>query len=244
MTSLNLQTQPKSKNNLRFVRPEIVNPEDTVKRINEILAQLKEQLKLDGIYESSKYVSIVMYYLALRAQVEILEYLNDGVLSCPIVWDRSTGLPCHPSMAADVRKFVEKLEIPDLLKAVLLSFSEWTIIQSENFLCCCGKDSRQIKVQLDIMINNALRISDGRLIIKKIIGIKSDNEDHLINHYNFSEKSVVDKNIYKVWICENTICVTDGRVEMEYICSECTEQFDILKFSSLVWQLFNQMPSL
>jgi len=243
MISLNLQTQPKSKNNLRFVRPEIVNPEDTVKRIKKISIQLEEQLRFSEVCGSPKYVSIVMYYLALRAQVKIIRYLNDEHLSCPIIWSGATGLPSHPSMAADVRKFIDKFETLDLLKAVLLSFSEWTIIQSENFLCCCGKDSRQIKVQLDIMINNALRTSNGRLIVKKIIGIRSDNEDHLINHYNFREKSKVDSNIYKIWICENTICVTDGRVEIEHICSECTEQFDVLKFSSLVWQLFNQMPS-
>jgi hypothetical protein len=243
MTSLNLQTQPKPESNLLFIRPEIVSYTESIERIKKISTQLGNQLRLSSIYESPKYVSIVMYYLALRAQVYILKHLNDDLISCPIVWNSTTGLPSHPSMVADIRKFVEEFEIPDLLKVVLLSFSEWTILQSENFLCCCGKDGQQRKVELDVMINTVLRSSDRKLMLKMIVGIRSDNKDHLRNHYDFGEQSKVADDIYKIWICENTICITDDRVKIECVSSECAELFDNLMFSTQVWQLLNQMPS-
>ena len=174
--------------------------------------------------------------LALKAQIKVLEYLNDQYFNCLVPWDKRIGLPSHPSMVADAQKYVEFFPCSEGLKSVLNSFLGWSLFAKEELLCCCGGSLlKPYKVSLEIMLNHVLRVEkidgDYFLVIKQLVGIKCSDKGHLKNHYNFGKMSRVIDNLSMIFIAETGISLKSDKIDYRFISSQKAEQFNLEEFA-------------
>ena len=189
-------------------------PSGAVARSEVITNQIE---KLLGADIKPELFAARVYCLALRAQQKILGYLNSDSFYCQVLWDDRTSLPSHPSLAADAAKCGEVFDLPTESRALLNSFSEWTVLRSEKLEgCCCSGKPRD--VLLDIMANTVLRADTDWLTVKLLLGIRTNDENHLEKHYGFKRQSQVSDDIGIIFACENRVRVQrDGLVAVEPI---------------------------
>ena len=186
-------------------------PSGAVARSEVITNQIE---KLLGADIKPELFAARVYCLALRAQQKILGYLNSDSFYCQVLWDDRTGLPSHPSLAADVAKCGEVFGLPAELRALLNSLSEWTVLRSEKLEgCCCSGKPRDIL--LDIMVNTVLRVDADWLTIKLFLGVRTNDEKHLEKHYGFKRQSRASGDINIIFIGENRMRVLNGIVVLE-----------------------------
>lgn len=138
-----------------------------------------------------------LYILALSAQEEMICSVNDGFIASDIPWDTGADIPSVSSTIGDAISYAERLKDPKdhFLKALLLSFSGWTLLSTEKKECACGKGrledlSVDVLVQTDLKIDRGKKESGDHPAINFYIGVQSDDQDHLERHYSFKEKSV------------------------------------------------------
>lgn len=177
--------------------------------------------------------------LLLKAQLKVLEYLNDQYLNCPTPWDKRTGLPSHPSMVADAQKYSKFSQCSEGLKSVLDSFFGWSLFAREELLCCCGGSLlKPRKVSFDIMLNHALRVdqinNDYFLVVKKLVGVRCSNKGHLKNHYNFGRMSRVIDDLSMIFVAEDGFNLKSGQIDHGFISSQKADQFNFEEFSRRV----------
>ncbi len=178
-----------------------------------------------------------VFGLALKAQIKVLQSLNSQYLYCDVLWDQDTGLPSHPSLVADVQKFPEILEHPELLETVLKSFASWTLLQRQEIDCCCGGDFKLRKVLFEIMLNHILRVEGNSLIITQLVGVRSDDQKHLKKHYSFSKQSKRADDMHIVWSCANKLTPNDGSYSLSSLESQCAKEFKVEEFAKMIYQL-------
>lgn len=220
-----------------------LDPPDFVARTDKIAVRLKKEIEQK---KSPDFLAAAVYYLALKAQIKVLNYLNEDNFFCQAPWDLKTDLPSHPSLAADVVKYGELFDAPFRLRAFLCSFSGWTLFNQEILKGCRCRVAKGENVSLDVMANAILSVKDASLTVKLLVGIKSDNLDHLIKHYGRNEKnenatkqSRVDDQLYIIYICENRIIVNGEEIFVEpisYFLPENKETFDIKCLEEIVWR--------
>ena len=189
--------------------PGFILPGEAIARLDKIIDFFKSLCMAQGAHAASK-----IFLMALMAQRKVLANLNDENLYCQVLWDERTGFPSHPSLAADVAKYFEIFNTSDWLKALLNSFSGWSLFRQEKILCCCGRKERI--VSLDIMINTILSVSsvpkssiNSSLEIKLLVGVKTDDMEHLKMHYNIKKQSKVDGGLYIIFNCVNSVAIAD-----------------------------------
>ena len=206
-------------------------PNEAISRLDEVINQLK--LKL-GENNQPNLLAAQVFCLALEAQKKVLAYLNDDNFYCQVPWDPATDLPSHPSLAADVAKYTELFPVSADLKALLNSFSGWSLLHHEKLpACCCGRKERP--VDSDIMLNAILKSDNGSLTIKFLVGVKSGDNDHLEKHYNIKQKSQVVDGLIIIFICENRIIVNSSdESTIEVLNFSHAEQFDVSVFEGMV----------
>lgn len=195
----------------------------------ESIARIKNILGVD--MSGSNTVTLI-----LKAQMKVLEYLNDNHLNCPVPWDKRTGLPSHPSMVADAGKYTKLFQCSDGLKSVLDSFLGWSLFAREELLCCCGGSLLKPRnVSFDIMLNHALRVDqigdDYFLVVKQLVGVRCSNKWHLKNHYNFGQMSQVLDDLSMIFVGEIGFCLKPYGIDHRFISSQKADQFNLEEFS-------------
>lgn len=167
------------------------------------IAVLKNELigKLAGLDNSKgEYFWLSLYILALCAQEQLISSLNDELISSSIPWDMESDLPLISSTIGDALSYAERLKDPKdyFLKALLLSFSGWTLLSTEKKECACSKGKLQ-EISVDVLVQTNLQImkipkewpQDWPYIdVNFLVGVQSVDQDHLEHHYSFKKQSV------------------------------------------------------
>lgn len=200
-----------------------LDPPEAISRINNLADQISSALERRVIKNS--FVALSIYYLALKAQQRVVEYLNNDTFYCQVLWDSRTNLPSHPSLAADIAKYRDVFTVSPHLRALLESFSSWATLQKEEMECCCGGSVKPRLVSLEIMINTILKVEEDRLIIKFLLGVKSNDSNHLVNHYSFSKQSEVMDGLHIILICEEALEIKCEEIRYGGLSYKCTEWF-------------------
>lgn len=210
-----------------------LTPKESISKIDQITDKLK--LVIQGT-AGQNYLPLRVYLLGLLAQRKIIEYLNDDNLWCQVVWDSATGLPSHPSFAADLVKYTETFKTGDILEAILNSFSGWTLLQREESLCCCGGGERM--VSREMMVNTVLKAGEDGLVIKLLVGVRSGDLKHLEHHFKIGKPSRVDGNLYIVFTSENQIRYNENSgLILEKINLDSDELFSVSAFEEIINRL-------
>lgn len=195
----------------------------------ESITRLKNILEID--ISSSNTVTLI-----LKAQLKVLEYLNDKNFNCPVPWDKRTSLPSHPSMVADAQKYTKFFQCSEGLKSVLNSFLGWSLFAKEELLCCCGGSLLKSRhVSFDVMLNHALRVdrigADYFLVVKQLIGVRCGDRGHLKNHYNFGKMSQAMDDLSMIFFAEAGFNLRSNKIDYKVIASQKADQFNFEEFS-------------
>src|SRR3989344_3697608 len=191
----------------------------------DIITKLKDIL---GVVGSDNNIIILL----LKAQMKVLEYLNDQHLNCLVPWDKRTGLPSHPSMVADAQKYAKFFQCSDGLKSVLNSFFGWSLFAEEKLICCCGGSLLKPRdVSFSIMLNHSLKVdkigADYFLVVKQLVGVRCNNKGHLKNHYNFGKMSQVLDDLSIIFITEAGFNFNSNESHYRFISSQKADQFNL-----------------
>lgn len=162
---------------------------------NELISKLTNVDKSKG-----KSFWLSLYTLAIAAQERLISSLNDELVSSSIPWDVESDLPLISSTIGDVVSYAEKLKDPKdhLLRALLLSFSGWALLTTEKTECTCGKGKLE-EISVDVLVQTSVQIMrvpnepplDWPYIdVNFLVGVQSDDQGHLKNHYSFKRQSI------------------------------------------------------
>jgi len=215
--------------------PAFLNPQEAIEQLNVITSRLL----VAGESRSHEFIASEVYILALMAQAKILNYLNDENFFCRVLWDPRTNLPSHPSLAADAGKYGETFNSFPELKSILNSLSGWALLRQEKISCCCGRKERI--VELDIMLNTIMKVEGGGLSVKLLAGVKTDDNDHLEEHYNLKSQSRVEGDLYIIFTCENLISLDGGEVVIEPVSFSHAERFYVPELEKQIRGLVSQL---
>lgn len=178
---------------------ETIDYEEALSRI----AVLKNELikRLNGFDKSKgEYSWLSLYTLAICAQEQLIFSLNDDLISSSIPWDMESDLPLVSSTIGDAVSYAERLRDPKdyFLKALLLSFSGWTLLSTEKKECACGNGKLR-EIPVDVLVQTNMQIMkitkeaplDWPYIdVNFLVGVQSDDQDHLEHHYSFKKQSI------------------------------------------------------
>ncbi len=144
--------------------------------------------------------------LALDAAAATIRRLNTEDFSVPVLWDAQADFPTTAVIAADAFKYTELFECPPFLKALLASFSGWTLLQKDQPI---GRSRRSrkyppdktqssvvwIPTVFDIMINHGLKIIANQLEFKQLVGVRCEDmtSDALAEYFRLVESSHPEK---------------------------------------------------
>lgn len=228
----------------------------TAIRYNEALDKIKtlknrfiQELNSLGQAERSngQFLWLCLYILALSAQEKMICSLNDGLIASDIPWDTGADIPSVSSTVGDAVSYAERLEDPKdhFLKALLLSFSGWTLLSTEKKECACSNGRLQ-DLSVDVLVQTDLKISRGRAkeygdhpIVNFYIGVQSDDQDHLERHYSFKEKSVRHEGLIIIHRSAGYRYGVDGNIYSPSNSHRQAEQFRAHKMAELLSGLIN-----
>lgn len=243
---------------IKLAPPKPIHYKEAIERLKKISEQLKQELNKHNLYDilASRAFSIF-----LDAEIKTLEYLNDENLNCFVPWDESIGLPSPPTMIADVKKYAEdkllicpprdfsgspfipgvtvvvkpRSIIDHFLYSLLNSFYGWTRLSEEIFpSCVCSTNNLNgRKAELEIMMNHVMRLEDNALLIKELVGVRTDDE-HFEKHFKMQKPSARDPNLYIVWICTNKISCSGGTVKIFPLSKESDDTFNAQKLEKIM----------
>ncbi len=228
------------------LKPKILGYSESLERIRNILGKFERKIREMGNpknHSDSKwwqvFLPLVSFYLALRAQEKALEYLNDKHLNYGLAWDENIGFPSLPSLAADAGSYVKYLKPEGELKIILESFSGWASFSRQKTRCACGGNSFSLRdVFLEIMINHVLAVQGESVLVKQLLGVKSDDASHLEHHYNnFKKKSERIDGLFMIWAVENEISAKEEAVEVRCMKANCADEFNFIGFGNKISKL-------
>ncbi|MBI2676449.1 MAG: hypothetical protein HYX21_00635 [Candidatus Yanofskybacteria bacterium] len=175
-----------------------VDPFEAVTRIKNIVGQIASF--------GQSCLALKAYAIALQAQAVVLPVLNSSpLLVSKVYFDKALNLPSYSPMLADLVSYCSKFEPEPMLKAVLDSFSGWSVLAVQKFEDCrCNGDP--VTLELKIRVHHSHEVKNSKFFIEQLLGIESENKEHLQKHYGgFNQKSVADPNIQIVSISRISI---------------------------------------
>lgn len=181
--------------------------------------------------------ALIILCAACIAQFHTIKKLNNETINCDVPWDQRTGFPVHSTIIADAQKFCELFHPPPCLETLLRSLSRWTTFSHEEFKCCCGRGWKLRILFLEIMVNTFLDVTEKGLMIKQIVGIKSDDRKHLQEHYNQKRGSHIFHDLVIVGEEASVVCVMDNKLSSHFLISWYSDQFDHEEFRKKVRSL-------
>ncbi len=204
---------------------EVIGYKEALSRIKVLKNELIN--KLAGL-EKSKGESfwLSLYTLAICAQEQLISSLNDELISSSIPWDMESNLPLISSTIGDVISYAERLKDPEdyFLKALLLSFSGWTLLSTEKKECACSKGKLQ-DISVDVLVQTNIQIMkipkewplDWQYIdVNFTVGVQSDDQDHLEHHYSFKKQSVRHEGLVIIFSSKGGMFRTEGNRAFNY----------------------------
>lgn len=195
----------------------------TIERLDDILKRLKSRTS----YEAA------VLRIVLSAQRAVLGRLNDEHLSCKVGWDRRTGLPSHPSLIADIQKYVDLFKPSRIEKMLLRSFGGWAVLGHQTMDCACGRGFKTRTVAMDFMVNTMLRVENNTLLMKQLVGIRTDDPAHLSHHYDYGKASKRVDDCSIVFESEGKI-TNKNSLSVRHLSQKSAGQFNADKFVKLV----------
>ena len=191
-----------------------VDPFEAVTRIKNIV----EAIASSG----NSSLALKAYAIALQAQADVLPVLNSNpLLISRVYFEEAFNLPLYRSMLADLISYCRKLEPEAMLKAVLDSFSGWSVLEIQKFEGCrCSGDP--VNLDLKIRAHHSHEIRDGKFFIEQLLGVESENKIHLEKHYNgFSRKSVAAEDSIQIVSISRASIQLQG--EHDHVLRNCYE---------------------
>ena len=217
-------------------------------KINSLRDALDEQL--NNIDRSTgQYLWLSLYVLALSAQERMVDSMNDDLIASDIPWDSVVDTPSISSTIGDAVSYAERLKDPKdhFLKSLLLSFSGWALFSTEKKECACGKSNLK-EIPVDILVNTSLTAvtnsSSSGLALSFVVGVKSDDQEHLEGHYSFKKKSIRDDGLIIIHDSRGGVeaCATGRFRPYREMCSDSlnqAEQFRANKMAEILDRLIN-----
>lgn len=172
---------------------EAISYKDALDRIGVLRSSLIK--KLNSLHNNERsadqYLWLSSYILAISAQELMIGSMNDDLIASDVPWDKEADIPLISSTVGDAMSYAERLKDPKdhFLKALLLSFSGWTLLSTEKKECACNKGKLQ-EVSVDVLVNTNMARTKSLIKIGFFVGVQSDDPNHLESHYSFKEKSV------------------------------------------------------
>lgn len=224
-----------------------LSPSEAVIRLEKIICRLDRRI---GETIKPEELAAGACLLALAAQRKFLICQNDSVLSSMVLWGDKTGFPSHPSFTADAASFAKTLPAEVFcsegqkaegresfaeLKAILGSFSAWTVLKKEELPCWCGGSKRIVNIE--VMANVALKAVDAGLSARLLIGIRTDDQNHFQKHYSSSRLSRAIDDILIIFECENRIILNGENVLVEVVELKFSDEFSLTNFTEMLRRL-------
>ena len=216
----------------------VVDYKESLVRLRRLIGLINAKIASgDARLVGQSFKLLKVFELALQAQARIVDALNDDHISCPIVWDELTGFPSHPTLAADLNKYVEILQSSDeVLVAILRSFSGWTFLAKETSPRCFGSFFGLKNVQMNIKINHILSSVDGRLGLKQLVGVDSPNlnQKELERYFGCGRSSQVIDDLFIIFDRRWLTREAGGVLEVSELKTEKTPLFNLEKFEAMI----------
>ena len=176
---------------------EAISYKEALKRIKNLRDTLinKPVDKVDR--SNSNCFWLTVYILALYAQERMIGSMNDELIASDVPWEGKSNIPLISSTVGDAISYAERLKDPKdyFLKALLLSFSGWTLLSTEKKECACGNGKLR-EIPVDVLVNTNIQANpEGGLNMEFFIGVQSDDQEHLERHYSFKKQSVRDNSL-------------------------------------------------
>lgn len=181
--------------------------------------------------------ALLILLSAFIAQYYTIKKLNDEVINCCVPWDQRTGLPTHSTIIADAQKFCELFRPPPFLELILCSLFQWTLFTRQEFKCCCGRGWKMRTITIEIMINFFIGVTEKDLVIKQIVGIKSDDRKHLQEHYDRKRGSRTFNDLVIVGEEVSAVCMEENRRFLQFYSSWYSNQFAYQEFRDAIQSL-------
>ncbi|MBI2063404.1 MAG: hypothetical protein HYT65_00210 [Candidatus Yanofskybacteria bacterium] len=216
----------------------IIDYKEGLGRLHELIDLIRGKIAIgDSTLIGKNFGFLKILGIALEAQHKLIGYLNDELISCPIAWDETTGFPSHPTLAADLQKYLEIFKPQDdVLKTILRSFAHWELLVQETSVRCCGSITKLKTVKMDIKINHVLKTEDGWLSFKQLVGVESADLSHqeLRDYFDFRRPSKNIDGLMIIFSREWLLRAKDGELETKEVKTEKAELFNLEKFQNMI----------
>jgi len=208
-------------------KAQTIAPNTAIQRINGLAKEIAWRNVGDSL-------ALKAYAVALSAQAEAISRLNrEPELVSAVYFDETTGLPVYSNTEADLMTFCHMFEPEPMLKAILDSFSGWSVLGIQKFEGCrCGGDL--VNLELKIRLHHSHEVKDGRFVIEQLLGVESDNQAHLDKHFSgFSRKSKAQENIMVVAISKASIKL-EGEYQLWVEEEKCANEIKIDQWKAIL----------
>lgn len=171
---------------------QFISYKESIRRAGRISEGLREKI-ISPWYDYPAWYACLHLYLLLKSQMRFLERVNSEDISCDVAWNTVTGFPSHPSLLADVKKFLTLEKCPPLQRPLIGSYERWMPFSRERTTCACGPLMKERGVQVYVLLRSNLRREDTYLRMWHYIGARSRDMDHL--RFHFSEPEIWAKDM-------------------------------------------------
>lgn len=182
-------------------RVEAIGYKEALSRIGSLRDTLINKPKVKVDRSKGDFLWLTIYILALFGQERMIDSVNDELIASDIPWDSEMNMPMTSSVVGDVTSYAERLKDPKdhFLKAMLLSFSGWTLLSTEKKECACGNGKLR-EILVDVLVQTTLKITMFQgvkmcLQVEFLVGVQSNDQEHLECHYSFKTQSIRHDNL-------------------------------------------------
>ncbi len=221
--------------------PKFIDWKEAVEKLKVIEGKFKEAI---SAAKSPDTLPAMAFYLALRGEIEVLNYLNNDKINCLVPWDEQIGLPSLATLSADAGKFGDLFEASNAMAAVLKSFSAWSFFFQETLKDCTCGNSRARDVLLSRFLNHSVRADGDSLSVKQMLAITSNDKKHMRHHYSgFTKPSQWHNDMLIIWSCENRVTLANGSVTIEPKKEENSMEFKMDGLKNYIFELISEFEN-
>lgn len=214
----------------------IIDYKEGLQRLRELIDLIHAKVALgDSTLIGKNLGFLKVLSIALEAQHKLISYLNDDLISCPIAWDETSGFPSHPTLVADLQKYVEIFKPENkFLVSVLRSFDHWELLTRETSQV--GVNLKLKTTLMNIKMNHILKTLHNNLVFTQLVGVESADISHqeLRDYFDFRRPSKVIDGLMIIFSREWLLRVVDGRLETQEVKTKKAELFGVEKFQSII----------
>lgn len=203
-----LKIPPSEKEKNGLVLPDATvewfEPLESAKRLRKIFGLLQKDgiawystdrtaMKYKAEEKSAEVLVEYLLQILFSAHILLVEEINKKPLSVKVPWDKATGFPSPPTLAADAGVFaqISNSSVTASYRprdwALARSFGDWQHFCSEKMKCACGSGMRLKEIPIKVLTTTAVGKSGNRFCLKNLVGVMAEVQSHLKNHYSFSE---------------------------------------------------------